>query len=56
MPLGIHFYFAFGMIAVTAGVATALLVATGYTVAIAGVFAMSGRMVALTSAVNNPAR
>jgi len=33
-----------------AGVATALLVATGYTVAIAGVFTMSGGMVALTLA------
>ena len=31
-----------------AGVATALLVATGYTVALAGVFTMSGGMVALT--------
>ena len=33
-----------------AGVATPLLVATGYTVAIAGVFTMSGGMVALTLA------
>jgi amino acid transporter len=33
-----------------AGVATALLVAVGYTVAIAGVFTMSGGMVALTVA------
>jgi amino acid transporter len=33
-----------------AGVATALLVATGYTVAIAGVFTMSGGMVTLTLA------
>ena len=33
-----------------AGVATALLVATGYTVAIAGVFTMSGGMVAMTLA------
>ena len=31
-----------------AGVATALLVATGYTIAMAGVFAMSGGMVAMT--------
>jgi amino acid transporter len=33
-----------------AGVATALLVAVGYTVAIAGVFTMSGGMVAMTLA------
>ena len=33
-----------------AGVATALLVAVGFTVAIAGVFTMSGGMVALTLA------
>src|SRR5664280_2554281 len=34
----------------TAGVATALMVAVGYTVAIAGVFTMSGGMVSLTIA------
>jgi transposase len=54
---GIDFYFGFGVIAVTAGVAapltilaaaTALLVTVGYTVAIASVFTMSGGLVAMT--------
>jgi hypothetical protein len=45
---GIDFYFGFGVIAATAGVATALLVAAGYTVAIASVFTMSGGLVAMT--------
>jgi hypothetical protein len=41
---GIDFYLAFGVIA------TAMLVAVGFTVAIAGVFTMSGGIVALTLA------
>jgi hypothetical protein len=46
---GTDFYFAFVVIVVTAGVA-APLVTVGYTVAMTGVFAMSGGLLALTLA------